>query len=220
MGKCSRVAGVLAVGNALLLVVGLGLPSRVNAQTPAQGQTLAILFLIGLGGPRSAAHQQAIQGGQKPISPSDARQAIQGQKPTPPSDARQKPIPPSDARQATQGQKPTPPSDARQATPGHKPAPASVAAGTDPRARDKVAKKPQGPEGRLVRVTYDEVNGRKVVRTVEFGESPAEGKMSAALPLATPASGDARVTINGSRHSLVERSSASPGRPATPPTKP
>lgn len=195
MGKYSRVAGVLAVGSALLLVVGLGLPSLVNAQTPAQGQTLAILFLIGLGGPRSGAHQQAIQGGQKPTSPSDARQA-------------------------TQGQKPTPPSDARQATQGHKPAPASVAAGNDPRALDKVAKKPQRPEGRLVRLTYDEVNGRKVVRTVEFGEAPAEGKMSAAVPLATPASGDVRVTINGPRHSLVERSSASPGHLATPPTKP
>lgn len=129
MGKRSRVAGVLAVGNALLLVVGLGLPSRVTAQTPAQGQTLAILLLLGLG-PRPG-----------------AQQAIQGQKP----------------------------------------APASVSAGTDRRAHDKAAKKPQRPEGGPGRVTYDEVNGRKVARTVESARPPAEGKMSAALPLAAPA---------------------------------
>ena len=113
MGKFSRVAGVLAVGNALLLVVGLALPSRVTAQTPAQGQALAILLLLGLG-PRPG-----------------AQQAIQGQKP----------------------------------------APASVGAGTERRAPDKVAKKPQRPEGGVVRGTSDEVNGRKVVRTVEISEA-------------------------------------------------
>jgi hypothetical protein len=126
VGKCSRVAGVLAVGNALLLVLGLGLPSRVTAQTPGQGQTLAILLLLGLG-PRPG-----------------ALQAIQGQKP----------------------------------------APASVGAGTDRRALDKAAKKPQRAEGGPGRVTYDEVNGRKVARPVESARPPAEGKMSAALPLA------------------------------------
>lgn len=115
MGKFSRVAGVLAVGFALLLVVAL--PSRVTAQTPAQGQALAILLLLGLG-PRPGAPQ-----------------AIQGQKA----------------------------------------APASVGAGTERRALDKVAKKPQRPEGGPVRV--DEVNGRKLVRTVEISEA-ARGRQN------------------------------------------
>ena len=154
MGKYSRVAGVLAVGNALLFVVGLALPFRVTAEAPAQGQALAVLLLLGLG-PRPGA-QPAIPG-QKPASASDAQHGI----------------------------------------PGRKPAPPSVGSGTDRRAPDTVAKKPQYPEGRLVRVTYDEVNGRKVVRTVEFGEPPA-------LPLATPVSADARLAIKAPRHSAPD----------------
>ena len=95
----------------------VALPSRVTAQTPAQGQALAILLLLGLG-PRPGAPQ-----------------AIQGQKA----------------------------------------APASVGAGTERRALDKVAKKPQRPEGGPVRV--DEVNGRKLVRTVEISEA-ARGRQN------------------------------------------
>jgi hypothetical protein len=113
VGKCGRVAGVLAVGNALLLVVGLGLPSRVPAQTPAQGQALAILLILGLG-PRPG-----------------ARPAVEGQKP----------------------------------------APASVGAPNERRTLVKVAKKSPRPEGSLVRLTYDELNGRKVVRSVEFSDA-------------------------------------------------
>jgi hypothetical protein len=104
---------VLAVGNALLLVVGLGLPSRVPAQTPAQGQALAILLILGLA-PRPG-----------------ARPAVEGQKP----------------------------------------APASVGARNERRTLDKVAKKSPRPEGSLVRLTYDELNGRKVVRSVEFSDA-------------------------------------------------
>jgi hypothetical protein len=104
---------MLAVGSALLLVVGLGLPSRVLAQTPAQGQALGILLLLGLG-PRPG-----------------AQQAVQGQKP----------------------------------------APASVDARNERRTLDKVVKKSPRPDSGLVRVTYDELNGRKVVRTVEFSDA-------------------------------------------------
>jgi hypothetical protein len=118
MGKHSRVAGAFALGNALLLVVVLGLPSRVSAQTPGQGRALAILLLLGLG-PRPGA-QQAVQ--------------------------------------------------------APKPAPASVAAGNERRTldkgvKDKVVKKSPRPDGGLVRLTYDELNGRKVVRTVEFSDA-------------------------------------------------
>jgi hypothetical protein len=49
MIKINRVTAALAVGSTLLLVIGLVLPSRVLAQTPAQGQALGILLLLGLG---------------------------------------------------------------------------------------------------------------------------------------------------------------------------
>jgi hypothetical protein len=49
MIKNNRVVAALAAGSALLLVIGLVLPARVLAQTPAQGQALGILLLLGLG---------------------------------------------------------------------------------------------------------------------------------------------------------------------------
>ena len=48
MSKVSRVAGVLAISSVLLLVIGLVLPPRVSAQTPGQGQAVGILILLGL----------------------------------------------------------------------------------------------------------------------------------------------------------------------------
>jgi hypothetical protein len=58
MIKVNRVAAALAAGTALLLVIGLAFPSRVSAQTPAQGQALGILLLLGLG-PRPGAQPPA-----------------------------------------------------------------------------------------------------------------------------------------------------------------
>ena len=49
MIKVNRVTAALAVGSAVLLVIGLVFPSRVLAQTPGQGQALGILLLLGLG---------------------------------------------------------------------------------------------------------------------------------------------------------------------------
>ena len=48
MSKVNRVAGVLAISSVLLLVMGLVLPPRVSAQTPGQGQAVGILILLGL----------------------------------------------------------------------------------------------------------------------------------------------------------------------------
>ena len=49
MIKINRVVAALAASSALLLVIGLVFPARVLAQTPAQGQALGILLLLGLG---------------------------------------------------------------------------------------------------------------------------------------------------------------------------
>ena len=48
MSKVNRAAGALAISSILLLVIGLALPSRVSAQTPGQGQAVGILILLGL----------------------------------------------------------------------------------------------------------------------------------------------------------------------------
>ena len=53
-----RVTGALAFGTALLLVIGLTLPSRVAAQTAGHGQAMGILLLLGLA-PRSGAQPPA-----------------------------------------------------------------------------------------------------------------------------------------------------------------
>ena len=48
MSKVYRAAGVLAISSVLLLVIGLVLPPRVSAQTPGQGQAVGLLILLGL----------------------------------------------------------------------------------------------------------------------------------------------------------------------------
>jgi hypothetical protein len=76
MIKVNGVAAALAAGTALLLVIGLAFPSRVSAQTPAQGQALGILLLLGLG-PRPAAQPPADakkpDGAVKKAAPADAK---------------------------------------------------------------------------------------------------------------------------------------------------
>jgi len=54
----NRVIGAFAFGTALLLVIGLTFPSRVVAQTAGQGQAIGILVLLGLA-PRSSAQPPA-----------------------------------------------------------------------------------------------------------------------------------------------------------------
>jgi hypothetical protein len=100
MTKRNRVVGTVAVSSALLLVIGLALPSRVRAQTPGQGHAVGLLLLLGLG-PRPVAR------------------------------------PPVEEK-----------------TPGG------------------VVKSVARHGGKLVRLTYDYLNGRMVVRSVEVTEGP------------------------------------------------
>jgi hypothetical protein len=58
MIKINRVTAALAVGSALLFVIGPVFASRVLAQTPGQGQALGILLLLGLA-PRPGAQPPA-----------------------------------------------------------------------------------------------------------------------------------------------------------------
>jgi len=60
----TRVIRALALTVVFLVAAGMGMPSPASAQTPAQGQALGILFLLGAS--KSGAHASAKTPQQKP----------------------------------------------------------------------------------------------------------------------------------------------------------
>jgi len=76
MIKINRVTAALAVGSALLFVIGPVFASRVLAQTPGQGQALGILLLLALS-PRPDAPPRAeakkLDGVVKKAAPAEAK---------------------------------------------------------------------------------------------------------------------------------------------------
>ena len=75
----------LAVTGVFLVAAGIGLPSGAPAQTPAEGQVVGILFLLGAS--RSGAQASAKTPGQKPKPGTQASHESAGRI----ADAKQKP---------------------------------------------------------------------------------------------------------------------------------
>jgi hypothetical protein len=132
------VIRALAVTGVLLVGAGTILPSDTSAQTPAQGQAVGILFLLGASRPSS--HASPRPPGQKP-KPS-----------TPASHESESKI--SVGQKALAGKDGT--------------ALIKVGGATAVSIPDKVAKPSNPLDGTVLRVTSDQTNGRKLGQPVEF----------------------------------------------------
>jgi len=134
------VIRALAVTGVFLVAAGMGLPSGAPAQTPAQGQAVGILFLLGAlrTGPQASAKAPV----QKPKpglagASHEAEGRIAG--------VKQKPLPAKDGTVLVRmGSRPT----------------VSIP--------DKVARPSDPLDGPLLRVTSDQKNGRKLDGPVEL----------------------------------------------------
>lgn len=130
---------VLAVTGGVLIAAGMGLPSRAPAQTPAQGQAVGILFLLGAS--RSGAQASAKTPAQKPKPGTQASHESGGRI----ADVKQKPVPVKDGTVLVR-----------------------MGGGTAVSIPDKEPR-PSGPlDGTVLRVTSDQKNGRKLDRPVEL----------------------------------------------------
>jgi len=133
------VIRALAVTGVFLVAAGMGLPSGAPAQTPAQGQAVGILFLLGAS--RTGAQASAKTPGQKPKPGTQASRESEGRI----ADAKQKPLPGKDGTVLVRmGSRPT----------------VSIP--------DKVARPSDPLDGPLLRVTSDQKNGRKLDGPVEL----------------------------------------------------
>ena len=129
---------ILAVTGVFLVASGIGLPPDASAQTPAQGQGVGILFLLGAA--RTGAPANAKIPGQKPkpgiAAPPEAEGKIVGMKPKPPSA--------NDGSGLVRG-----------------------AGGTAVSIPAKVGSPSDSLDGVVLRVTFDQKDGRKLDRPDE-----------------------------------------------------
>jgi hypothetical protein len=133
------VIRALAVTGVFLVAAGVGLPSGARAQTPAQGQAVGILFLLGA-----------------------SRTGVQTSAKTP----EQKPKPgigtlhEAQDRIAVVKRKPLSVKD--------RPVPAKMGSGTAVLTADNAARPSDPLDGTVLRVTSDQSKGRKLDRPGEF----------------------------------------------------
>ena len=129
----------VAVTGVLLVAAGVVLPSDASAQTPAQGQAVGILFLLGAS---------------KAGSPAGARPPGQKPKPSTPTSHE------TEGRIAGLKQKSLPVRDGTM--------PIKVGGETAVSVPAKVARPSDPLDGAVLRVTSDQTNGRKLDRPVEL----------------------------------------------------
>ena len=133
------VTRAVAVTGVLLVAAGVVLPSDASAQTPAQGQAVGILFLLGAS---------------KAGSPAGARPPGQKPKPSTPTSHE------TEGRIAGLKQKSLPVRDGTM--------PIKVGGETAVSVPAKVARPSDPLDGAVLRVTSDQTNGRKPDRPVEL----------------------------------------------------
>jgi hypothetical protein len=133
------VIRALAVTGVVLVAAGMGLPSGAPAQTPAQGQAVGILFLLGASttGPQASAKASV----QKPKPGIAASHEAEGRI----ADVKQKPLPVKDGTVLVR-----------------------MGSRTAVSIPDKVARPSDPLDGTLLRVTSDQKNGRKLDGPVEL----------------------------------------------------
>ena len=129
----------LVVTGVVLVAAGMGLPSGASAQTPAQGQAVGILFLLGASRPGVPA--SAKTPGQKPKPGTQASQQTEGRI----VDVKQKPLPVKDGTMLVR-----------------------TGGGKAVSIPDKVARPSRPLDGMVLRVTSDQKNERKLGRPVEL----------------------------------------------------
>jgi len=133
------VIRALAVAGVFLVAAGVGLPSAAPAQTPAQGQAVGILFLLGAS--RTGAQTSAKTPDQKPkpgigtLHEAEGRIAV----------VKPKPLSVKD-----------------------RPVPARMGSGTAVLTAGNAARPSDPLDGTVLRVTSDQNKGRKLDRPVEF----------------------------------------------------
>jgi hypothetical protein len=140
----ARRAGVIrvvAVTGVILVAAGMALPSYASAQTqtPGQGQAVGILFLLGAS--RTGAQASAKTAGQKPKSGIAASHGAEGRI----VDVKQKP---GSVKEGT--------------------VLAKTGGGKTVSIPDEVARPSDPRDGKVLRVTSDQNNGRKLDRPVEL----------------------------------------------------
>ena len=129
----------LAVTGVFLIAAGMGLPSGAPAQTPAQGQAVGILFLLGAA--RTGAPASAKTPGQKPKPSTQASHEPEGGT----ADVKQKPLPVKGGTGLVR-----------------------MGGGKAASIPDKVARPSKPLDGMVLRVTSDQKNERKLGRPVEL----------------------------------------------------
>jgi hypothetical protein len=133
------VIRALAVTGVFLVAAGVGLPSGARAQTPAQGQAVGILFLLGAS--RTGVQTSAKTPEEKPkpgigtLHEAEGRIAV----------AKRKPLSVKD-----------------------RPVPARMGSGTAVLTADNAARPSDPLDGSVLRVTSDQNKGRKLDLPVEF----------------------------------------------------
>jgi hypothetical protein len=146
LARRTGVIRALALTGVFLVAVGIGLPSVASAQTPAQGQAVGILFLLGAS--RSGTQASAKTPGQKPKPGPQASHEAEGRI----ADVKQKTLPMTNGTMVLR-------------TGGAK----AVS------LPDKVARPSDPLNGALLRVTSDQKNGRTLDGPVELTDR-AHGK--------------------------------------------
>ena len=129
----------LAITGVFLVAAGMGLPSGAPAQTPAQGQAVGILFLLGAS--RSGAPASAKTPGQKPKPGPQASRESEGRI----ADVKQKPLPVKEGTGLVR-----------------------MGGGSVVSISNKLARPSDSLDGTVLRVTSDQKNGRKLDRPVEL----------------------------------------------------
>src|SRR6266478_8385933 len=140
------VIRALAITGVFLVAAGMGLLSGASAQTPAQGQAVGILFLLGAS--RSGTQASAKTPGQKPKPGPQASHEAEGRI----ADVKQKPLPMKDGTVLVR-----------------------MGDGKAVSLPDKVARPSDPLGGTLLRVTSDQKTGRKLDGPVELTDR-AHGK--------------------------------------------
>jgi hypothetical protein len=133
------VIRALAVTGVFLVAAGVGLPSGAPAQTPAQGQAVGILFLLGAS--RTGAQTSATTPEQKPKPAIGTLHEAKGKIAV----VKRKPLSVKD-----------------------RPVPDKIGGGTAASTADNAARSSDTLDGTVLRVTSDQNNGRKLGRPVEL----------------------------------------------------
>jgi hypothetical protein len=146
LARGTGVIRALALTGVFLVAAGMGLPSGASAQTPAQGQAVGILFLLGAS--KAGAQASAKTPGQKPKPGTQASHQAEGRI----ADVKQKPLPMKNGTMLVR-----------------------MGGGKAVSIPDKVARPSDPLDGTLLRVTSDQKNGRKLDGPVELTDR-AHGK--------------------------------------------